>query len=136
MRTTRTSLMALLVVLAFGLVACNGEPGPDPDDNGVDDNGEVETISVESPDTAPFEGLPDTLDAGTYEFELTNTDTMTHDLVIEGPDGQDVPGAATEVLGEGETGSFTVELEPGEYVVYCSVPGHREDGMENELTVE
>lgn len=61
---------------------------------------------------------------------LTNEGMLQHDLVIEDTD------YATELLNGGETDEITVNLAAGEYVYYCSVPGHREAGMEGTLTVE
>jgi uncharacterized cupredoxin-like copper-binding protein len=46
-----------------------------------------------------------------------------------------------EVLGESDTVTGAVatleltEVAPGEYVFFCAVPGHREGGMEGDLTV-
>ena len=36
----------------------------------------------------------------------------------------------------GGVSKVTVDLKPGEYAFYCSVPGHREGGMEGKLTVK
>jgi uncharacterized cupredoxin-like copper-binding protein len=36
----------------------------------------------------------------------------------------------------GAVSRIEVDLKPGEYTFYCSVPGHREGGMEGKLTVQ
>jgi plastocyanin len=76
----------------------------------------------------------DTLDAsaGEVTIALDNPATLEHDVAIE-RDGEEI--AKSDLVSEGTT-EVTADLEPGEYVFYCSVPGHREGGMEGTLTVE
>jgi plastocyanin len=67
---------------------------------------------------------------GTVSIVLTNESAVPHNVSIE--DGVTVEG---EVFQGGGTRTTTAELEAGEYVFYCSVPGHRDAGMEGTLTV-
>jgi plastocyanin len=48
------------------------------------------------------------------------------------------PGIDDEgrTVGQGGTSTVSASLKPGTYTFYCSVPGHREGGMEGKLTVE
>ena len=78
--------------------------------------------------------LPQTeLTAGSYTIEVANDGDATHDLVIEDAGGNEV--AASEVIAPGGSGTVEVDLEPGEYVFYCSVGNHRGMGMEVAVTV-
>ena len=61
-------------------------------------------------------------------LEVTNPDAFDHDFVI---DELDVKVA----LPAGETTKVTFQAGPGTYTFYCSIPGHREAGMEGTLTV-
>ena len=72
------------------------------------------------------------LAAGEYEIEFVNDGGASHDVRVE-LDGEDV--AMSEVIPPGETSTFSVTLEPGEYVFYCSVGNHRGMGMEVPVTV-
>jgi uncharacterized cupredoxin-like copper-binding protein len=76
--------------------------------------------------------LPDSsLAAGTYTFKVHNDGKVPHDLVVEG-EGLD---EKTPTLDGGKSGSLTVELKPGTYDLYCSIPGHKQLGMDTKLTV-
>jgi len=74
-----------------------------------------------------------TAKAGNDTLEFTNESPVPHDVKIENSNGEEVGG--TEITSEG-TESASVELKPGTYTFYCSVPGHREAGMEGTLTVK
>jgi uncharacterized cupredoxin-like copper-binding protein len=74
----------------------------------------------------------DSFSAGSYTFEVVNEGSATHDFVVE-RDGNDVAG--TETIAPGASTTVTVDLQPGEYVFYCSVGNHRAMGMEVTVTV-
>jgi plastocyanin len=74
-----------------------------------------------------------TAKAGQVTVEFNNPQSLTHDVAIESSSGEEV--GKTELIADGSD-STTVELEPGTYTFYCSVPGHREAGMEGVLTVK
>jgi uncharacterized cupredoxin-like copper-binding protein len=69
---------------------------------------------------------------GTYTFNLTNKGQVGHDLVFDGPGVND---EKTPVIGPGKTADLTVKLQSGSYDVYCSVPGHKQAGMDLTLKV-
>jgi plastocyanin len=74
-----------------------------------------------------------TAKAGKVTIDFNNPQALTHDVAIENAQGEEV--GATELIASGED-STTVELKPGTYHFFCTVPGHREAGMEGVLTVK
>jgi plastocyanin len=74
-----------------------------------------------------------TAEAGEVTVNFTNSSPVPHDVRIEDKSGNDVGG--TEVISEGSD-SGEVKLKPGTYTYYCSIPGHRQAGMEGTLTVK
>jgi plastocyanin len=73
-----------------------------------------------------------TLSAGAYTFEVTNDGKQPHDLVVVGPD---VAHARTPILQPGKTAELKVVLKTGSYDLYCSIPGHKQLGMDAKLAV-
>jgi plastocyanin len=69
---------------------------------------------------------------GKVTIDFTNPSALEHDVAIEG-DGKEIAGS--ELIAESKT-SVSAELAPGTYTFYCTVPGHREAGMEGTLTVK
>ncbi|HJL89310.1 MAG TPA: hypothetical protein QF905_03155 [Acidimicrobiales bacterium] len=66
---------------------------------------------------------------GGATFLLRNEGAVYHDLRIEGIDD-----FSLEALPD-EDATGSIELEVGTYVLFCSVPGHRDAGMVAELQV-
>lgn len=66
--------------------------------------------------------------AGALDVVLENKSGVPHNLVIDG-------AGETKVIPTG-TADFKADFKPGSYTFYCSVPGHRQAGMEGKLTVK
>lgn len=143
----RFPLLLLLVcaVATLGVASCGGD-----DDGG----GTTAATTTETTNTSTTEGgggaanvikvsadpggdlafQQDSLTgkAGENKIEFTNDASIPHDVKIE-RDGEEVGG--TDVV-TGGTADATVTLEAGDYTFFCSVPGHRQAGMEGPLTVK
>lgn len=69
---------------------------------------------------------------GDYTFSIRNQGSFPHNLTIEGPG---VDSKASPTLSAGDSGSLTVALQKGSYELSCSVPGHKDKGMDIKITV-
>jgi uncharacterized cupredoxin-like copper-binding protein len=88
--------------------------------------------SVQASETEFKIALPkSTLAAGSYSFEVKNDGKIEHDLVVKG-NGVD---EKTPTIQPGKSATLSVDLKPGTYDVYCSIPGHKQAGMDVKLTV-
>jgi plastocyanin len=75
-----------------------------------------------------------TAKAGTLTVDFNNPQPVGHDVAIEDEGGEEL--GKTDVITEGTDSATIKGLKPGKYTFFCSVPGHREAGMEGTLTVE
>ncbi|MEO7664634.1 MAG: cupredoxin domain-containing protein, partial [Candidatus Limnocylindrales bacterium] len=72
-----------------------------------------------------------TIRAGEWvSLSFTNEDAVVHDWMVEGIPNVDVPARP----GQAARLRFVLD-KPGSYVIFCSLPGHREAGMVGALIV-
>ena len=95
------------------------------------ENGEIE-IPADPSGALQYTFASATAEAGSLLLKSPNESSVPHNIAV---DGQGVDEKGPVVQG-GQVSEITVDLKPGEYTFYCSVPGHREGGMEGKLTVE
>lgn len=72
-----------------------------------------------------------TVKAGRVEITFMNSSPVEHNVTVA--QGSTVLGDTPTFTGGSKT--LTLSLKPGTYKFYCSVPGHRQAGMEGTLTV-
>ena len=152
----KVAALLVLALASFALVACGGSS----------DEGSSESTSTEASkestsgaaanegaagageaggtaETLEFEADPEgslayttteaSAKAGEVEIDFNNPQALQHDVAIENSKGEVV--GQTELIDSGSD-STTAKLKPGTYTFFCTVPGHREAGMEGTLTVE
>jgi plastocyanin len=97
--------------------------------------GAAETLDVSSPADGGLVYQPNGLTAkpGNVTVTYDNPSQVPHSIAVATSNGN--------VLGEvqpftaGKQSVQLTNLAPGKYVFYCTVPGHREAGMQGDLTV-
>jgi uncharacterized cupredoxin-like copper-binding protein len=110
----------LTAVAVFGV---ESEPA-----KGAEATGAAKTVQVQEQE---FKILPAaiTVAHGTVTFAVKNVGKIPHDLAITGLSKK------STLINPGATGQLVVTLAKGTYTLYCSVPGHRQLGMQAKLTV-
>lgn len=69
--------------------------------------------------------------AGKVTIDMTNMSPIEHDVAVA--QGTTIVGQTPVFTGGSK--AVTLTLKPGTYTFYCTVPGHRQAGMEGTLTV-
>jgi iron uptake system component EfeO len=124
----RTLALAAAALASLGLAACGG----DDDASGGAGGAGATNLKVELTDAGC---TPSTLTApaGKVRFEAVNNGTSkTTEVELKNADG--IILGERENLTPGLSGDFSLQLDPGEYVVYCAVPGDL-DRKAGKLTV-
>jgi uncharacterized cupredoxin-like copper-binding protein len=143
---TRRAFFALVAVLAIASVACSDDssssaagstatsPGGDSGGAAVAATEKDFSIAIDPTEVAVGEVTFTINNEGpsAHEFVVIESDTAPGDLPVEdglvSEDGVTVIGEAEDVA-PSTTVPLTLELEAGQYVIICNLPGHYEQGM-------
>ena len=146
-------------VLALALVACGGGDSSSDTGSGGSGGGVTVTtagtgtpVAVDLGETSDTEYTmtvtPDSVPAGAVTFTATNTGDHEHEMVVlktdeaadaltvtDGKVSEDASVGEVSETPAGKTGTLTVNLEPGKYVLVCNIKKHYERHMYAPFTV-
>ena len=135
-------LLVALALALFGLAACGDDDDEDTTPSAETATTETTagggggaggTVQISTSEGISYDETSAETKAGSVTVSYDNQADIPHDVTIEDESGNEL--GATDLI-TASTAETTVELQPGTYTFYCSVPGHREQGMEGTLTVD
>jgi plastocyanin len=92
--------------------------------------GQVVTLSSPEDGSTTFDPAQLAANPGAVSLEYTNPSPVEHNVALEADGAEE-----GDLVTDGDISTVSAELQRGQYAYYCSVPGHREAGMEGTLTV-
>jgi plastocyanin len=139
-------VLAVAALAVLGLAACGGG-GNDNETTaasapatttgaaggGAAGGGSTVDISTPSGSSLAFDQKDVSANAGNVTIDFDNKQPLQHDVAVADSSGKVL--GQTDLVSSG-TSNATVNLTAGTYTFYCTVPGHREAGMEGTLTVK
>jgi plastocyanin len=89
------------------------------------------TLQVDADPTGQLAFVTDTATGtpGQITVKMANKSGTPHDIVIDGK-------GKGQIVQNGGVSQFQANFTAGSYTFYCSVPGHRQAGMQGKLTVK
>jgi plastocyanin len=95
--------------------------------------GETLSLAANAEGQLKYDKASLTAKAGSVSIDFTNASSLPHNVTVESSSGAKV--GATPTFQGGEK-TLSLNLKPGTYQFFCSVPGHRQSGMEGTLIVQ
>jgi plastocyanin len=138
-------LVAVGLLASLTLAACGGA-----DDNGTTaqttttqtttqagggggGGGGTVSLSADPSGGLAYQETSLTAKAGNDTIDFDNPSPLDHDVCVEDSSGKQL--GCSDTVADGKA-SLTLNLKSGTYTYYCSVDGHRAQGMEGTLTVQ
>ena len=118
------STLRMITIAAVVLPACGGGS------SSTEPPGDGNTVQVQAFARQDYNADDFSAVAGEITIRLSQIGVQEHTLTVEGLEDQ-----MRLVAKNGGTDSGKLTLEPGRYVLYCDIAGHRVSGMEARLTV-
>jgi plastocyanin len=143
----KTLPLLALIFAAAALVACGGSDsgtsttstsgGTAPTSNGGGGGGgggSAVKLSADPSGALSFDTSSLSAKAGNVTIDFDNPAAISHDVAVEDSGGKEL--GKSDLVAQGKTTLDLSNLKPGTYTYFCTVPGHREGGMEGTLTVK
>lgn len=143
-------MMGVLVAAVIGVAGCGGSSGSSSSSSsgstpssstpatstaaagGSSSSGSALKLAADPSGQLKFDSTSLSASAGAVTIDFTNGAPEVHNLTVASSSGA-VVGATPTFQGGSKT--LTLHLKPGTYTFYCSVPGHRQGGMQGTLVV-
>ncbi|MFI5028560.1 MAG: plastocyanin/azurin family copper-binding protein [Solirubrobacterales bacterium] len=145
----KVAAAALLVLASVALLACgsssssstesssssaeSGGGSAEKPASGSEGGGSIVKVATPASGELAFTSNKATAKAGQVSIEFENPQELTHNVAVEDSSGKRL--GETELVEKG-TATTTINLKPGTYTYFCTIPGHRQAGMEGTLTVK
>ena len=71
--------------------------------------------------------------SGTVSIDFDNPASLQHDVAVADSSGKVL--GTSDLVAQGKVNLTLSNLKPGKYTFYCTVPGHRDAGMQGTLNV-
>ncbi len=142
-----SAVLAVAALAVLGLTACGSSsndnsttaaastPASTTPAAGGGGAGGTSTVDISTPSGSDlaFDQKTVSAKAGNVTVNFDNKQPLQHDVAVADSSGKVL--GQTDLVSSG-TANATVDLQPGTYTFYCTVPGHREAGMQGTLTVK